>query len=332
MLTDDDMCMPRLCAFIAVFVLLSVWATERTSAALLDSSIKEPATEHSAVAGHQSGRIFSTDVDLFLGQKRRQRTSGGRIWSNLYYGDTTLKPKESGKITPNFFGLQLGLDLTKPTGYSTFFFNINQSEVKFAPGMTSTIDNYLVGYGKFMQWGLCLFTFAGSIAYDQYEISANGNHTGDGLQTSFFGEFGLDFKLGKWGFKPFYALQYDFLYHGNIGKSPMRDWNAHGLNQLAGLRVSWKVFSMLELQSRAVWVHEMLDDPPPFYRMRFSPVHGTSTPAILYYEGNTGRDWAWLGIGARVEVLNLHFFGDYDVLLNARHVTHLASLGLCLGW
>jgi uncharacterized protein with beta-barrel porin domain len=183
-----------------------------------------------------------------------------------------------------------------------------------------------------MQWGLCLFTFTGSIAYDRYEVSAWGNHTGSGLQTNFFGEFGLDFKLAQWGFKPFYALQYDFLYHGNLGDSAFRDWNGHGLNQLAGLRINWRVMEMLELQSRVVWVHEMLDNPPPFYRARFSPVHGTSTPAIMYYNGNTGRDWVWLGIGGKVEILSIYLFCDYDILLNKRHVTHLGSLGLCLGW
>jgi len=326
--------MTRLFLIITVFALYAVMTASIVQAAPLESGTKEPETQRSAVAGYGTQPLFATDIDLFLGQKKRRRTGGGRIWTNFYYGDTTLKPKEGGKIQPNLFGLQLGLDFTKPTGYSTFFFNINQSEIKFAPGVSSNIDNYLLGYGKFSQWGLCLFTFTGSIAYDRYEVSAGKKNEGDGLQTNFFGELGLDFKLGKWGFMPFYALHYDFLYHGNIGNSPVliKDENAHGLNQLAGLRVNWKVFSMLELQGRTVWVHEMLDNPPPFYRARFSPVHGTSTPAIMFFGGDTGRDWAWLGIGGKVEVGSLCLFCDYDALLNERHVTHLGSLGLCLGW
>jgi len=285
--------------------------------------------------------IFSTDVDLFLGQKSRRGSGGGRVWANLYYGDTTLKPKEGGRIDPNFYGFQIGFDIAKSHGvYSTFFVNANQSKTKFSrdilDGGSSTIDNYLFCYGKFFYLSMCHFTFTTSLGYDRYKVSADGNSgIGDGLQSNFFGEFGLDFLLGKWGIKPFYALQYDFLYHGQIGSSPVlvEDWNGHGLNQLAGLRLNWKVTSMLELQSRAVWVHEMLDNPPPFYHARFSPVQGTNTPAILYYEGNTGRDWAWLGLGGKFEgVYNVYLFFDYDVLFNAQHVTHLGSIGLCLGW
>ena len=320
--------MPRLFPFIAVFALLSVPTADRTSAAPPESDCRE--TECSLLPERP---IFATDVDIFLGQKRRN-TGGGRIWTNFYDGTTTLKPKEGGKLKPNLFGLQLGLDLAKPTGYSTYFININRSQMKLAPAISSDIDNYLLGCGKFTQWELCLFIFTGSIAYDRYDVSIGSSYRGNGLQTNFFGEFGLDFKLGKWGFIPFYALQYDFLYHGNIGDSPVliHDWNGHGLNQLFGLRVNWKVFDMLELQSRMVWVHEMLDNPPPFYHVRFSPVHGINTPAIMYYDGNTGRDWAWLGIGGKVEILSLYLFGDYDLLLNERHITHLGSLGLCLGW
>jgi hypothetical protein len=285
--------------------------------------------------------MFSTGVDFFLGQSKRRRgnsSGGGRVWANLYYGDTTLKPKEGGKINPAFYGFQLGLDIPKSRGeHSTFFFNLNQSKTKFA-GVTSNIDNYLFGYGKFIYFGMCHFAFSGSLAYDKYQVEVpafSWTGVGDGLQTNFFGEFGLDFILGQWGIKPFYALQYDFLYHGNIGERSsvlLPDSNDHGLQQLFGLRLNWKATTLLELQSRAVWVHEMLDHPPSFYRGRFSPVHGVHTPVLTFYEGNTGRDWAWLGIGAKLEIINLYFFGDYDLLLNGRHITHLGSLGLCLNW
>jgi uncharacterized protein with beta-barrel porin domain len=326
--------MTRFFAFIAVFALCSVLTTENTSASSLATEDKKPGAEQSAASG--SGPLFSTDVDLILGQKKRRRSGGGRVWANLYYGDTTLKPKEEEKMRPNFTGFQVGFDAVRSRGnYSTYFLNVNRSKIKFSPGGSSQIDNFLLGYGKTISLSMCHFTFAGSLGYDQYEVSAGSTDKGDGLQTNLFGEFGLDFILGKWGIRPFYALQYDFLYHGNIGNLPVlvSDWNGHGLQQLFGLRLSWKITDMLELQSRAVWVHELLDNPPPFYHVRFSPVQGTNTPAILFYEGKTGRDWAWLGIGGKFEgVYNIYLFFDYDVLLNKYHVTHLGSLGLCLGW
>ena len=282
--------------------------------------------------------MFTADVDLYLGQKRRQ-SGGGRVWANTYYGGTTLKPLEGGKIKPSLYGLQVGFDIAQSHGlFSTFFLNINQNKVKFGEqfgGGTSTIDNYLFGYGKFLYFSLCHLAFSGSIGYDRYEVVRENTGNGDGLQMNFFGEFGLDFIFGDWAIKPFYALQYDFLYHGRIGKSPTlyNDWNGHGLQQLFGLRVNWKPVQILELQSRASWVHEMLGNPPPFYHVRFSPMHGTNTPTIMFHEGKTGRDWAWLGFGAKIEcVYNVYLFLDYDLLLNGRHVTNLGSLGCCLGW
>lgn len=314
--------MKHIFALLTVFALLSVFTTDDVAAAPPESVGSEA--------------MFSTNVDMFLGQTTRRRSGGGRVWSNLYYGDSVLKPKEADKIHPDFYGVQVGFDITKSHGtYSTYFLNVNQTRTKF-DGDSSTIDNYLLGCGKFFYMSGCHFVFTGSVGYDRYKVSSVDAAFGDGLQTNFFGEFGLNFPFGKWVFKPFYALQYDFLYHGSIGEQSsvlLNDWNGHGLNQLFGLRMNWQLWDRLDLQSRAVWVHEMLDHPPPFYHVRFSPMHGINTPAVMYYHGNTGRDWAWLGIGAKLEgAFNVYLFFDYDLLFNERHVTHLGSLGLCLGW
>ena len=308
--------------FLTVFALISVLSADEVPAAPLESVGNK--ADFSLLPERP---IFSVDTDIYLGQKR----GGGRVWANCYYGDTTLKPTEGYKIQPDFYGLQLGFDLAKGRGvYSSYFLNLNHSKTKFG-GASSDIDNFLLGYGSFYYMEICHLTFTSSIGYDKYEISAGGKHDGNGLQTNFFGEIGLDFVFGKWAFKPFYALQYDFLYHGNIG-TVIKDENDHGLNQLFGLRSNWKVFELLEMQSRTVWVHEMLDNPPPFYHARFSPVHGIQTPAITFFGGNTGRDWVWLGIGGTFDVSILKAYIDYDLMLNERHVTHLGSFGLCLGW
>lgn len=285
--------------------------------------------------------FFSTDIDCCLGQKYRRRGSGGRIWANLYYGDTALEPKGTeSRIKPNLYGLQIGLDVIQTHGvYNTFFGNINQSKTKYPNQQNTKINNYLFGFGKYIYLSGCHFGGAGSLGYDQYKVNHSAgqiNAKGNGLQCNLFGEFGIDFIFGKWGIKPFYALQYDFLYHGQIGKSDVivqGDWNGHGLNQLLGIRINWKLFDSFELQSRFTWIHEMLDNPPVYYHSRFSAVQGTSTPALFFYEGNTGRDWAWIGFGLKFEgVYNIFLFLDYDLTINARHTTHLANLGLCFGW
>ena len=317
--------MRPLCSLIAVTALCSVLAAGNASA--IPPGIESQTAEFSLLP-HQP--IFSTNTELFLGQKTRRRSGGGRAWTNIYYGDTRLEPKDGDLIKPNFYGIQLGFDASKNHGvYSSYFFNVNQSKVNTSD-FSSVVDTYMLGYGKFIYLSVCHFTFVGSAGYDQYKLDG-GENKGDGLQTNFFGEFGLDLLFGPWAFKPFYALQHDFLYHGNLGERT--HWNRHGLTQLFGTRLNWKPIESLELQSRAVWVHEMLDNPPPFYHMRFSPVAGIHSPAIMYYEGNTGRDWAWFGIGGKLEcIFNVYLFLDYDILLNERHITHLGSAGLCFGW
>ena len=312
-------------AFISVFTLLFALAMSNVSVASPEWTSNLP--DNFLFLSDQT--TLSADVDVFLGQNRRR--AGGRVWTNIYYGDTRLRPRDMGRIKPSFYGIQLGFDLDQPNGVHSYFFNLNQSKTRFSGG-NSTIDNYLVGYGRTIYFAMIHFAYAGSLGYDQYAISGDdGTSRGSGLQTNLFGEFGLNLPIGRWGIRPFYALQYDFLYQGSIGQR--REWNGHGLQQLIGWRLNLRATHALEFQSRVVWVREMLRNPPPFYHMRFSPVHGVNTPAIMFYEGNTGRDWVWLGIGGRLEcAYNVYLFLDYDVLLNERHITHLGSLGFLLGW
>jgi outer membrane autotransporter protein len=285
--------------------------------------------------------FFSTDVEFYLGQKQRRRGEGGRFWTNLYYADTSLKPKDTGyKIKPELYGLQLGFEFVQTHGvYLTLFGNFNQSDTKFGSRARAKTDNYLFGIGKYVYLSGCHFGGTASIGYDQYKVQDqlfDVHSKGSGMQLNLFGEFGIDFIFGKWGLKPFYALQYDFLYHGRIGEPEtvfQGDWNGHGLIQLMGLRINWKLFEMMEIQARAAWVHELLDKPPQFYHARFSAVQGTATPAVFFYDGNIGRDWAWLGFGLKFEAIyNAFLFLDYDLTMNERHTTHLANLGICFGW
>ncbi|MDR0521225.1 MAG: autotransporter outer membrane beta-barrel domain-containing protein [Planctomycetaceae bacterium] len=294
-----------------------------------------PETDSPFFAEH---RLFSADADLYLGQKTRRRGgSGGRIWGNLYYGGSTLRPQDTPKIQPVFYGFQLGFDAVKSYGgYSTYFLNVNQSDTKSAL-VSNKIENYFFGLGQFYYLRYCHFGYTAAGGYDRYETAADGiKGNGDGLQANLFGEFGIDILLGKWALRPYYALQYDFLYHGRIGSSPAvlyQDWNGHGFEQLMGLRTDWQITNSLTVQARATWVRELLSSMPPYYHLRFSPMQGVQTPAIMFFEGNTGRDWAWLGGGIKLEKeFNIITYLDYDVLVNTRHVTHLGSFGVCLNW
>ena len=290
-----------------------------------------------------AGPMFSLDVDTdtYLGQRRRRRGGGGRVWTNMYYSDTTLEPKrEDYKIKPDVYGIQIGFDVVQEHGvYSSFFGNFNQSDMKIGSFASSRNNNYFFGFGKFVYLAGCHFGFLAGAGYDEYKArveNVEGQYKGNGLQTNIFGEFGVDLIFGQWAIKPFYALQYDFLYHGRIGSKEdvfKGDWNGHSVNQLFGLRINWKPIDMMEIQLRTTWVHEMLNNTPPFYHSRFSAIHGTVTPAVYFYEGNIGRDWAWLGFGLKFEaVYNILLYLDYDCMINGRQTTHLGNLGLCFGW
>ncbi|MDR2704320.1 MAG: autotransporter outer membrane beta-barrel domain-containing protein [Planctomycetaceae bacterium] len=281
------------------------------------------------------------NYETFLAQSKR--VHGGCLWGNFYYSNTALKPKNtSTKIKPYDFGFQIGLDvLTDHEVYSTFMVNVNESKTKFANSIKSDIENFVFGYGKVYHWQVAHAGWGASVGYDRYSISGFGEKgSGNGLQARFDGEMGLSFIFRLWEIKPFYALQYNFLYHGEINSSTgnisVGDWNGHGLTQFLGFRLNWKPLeNVLLLQSRVTWIHELLDNSPPFYSTHFSSIKGkgASTPSILFFDGNIGRDWVWVGFGLKWSFLyQRSLFVDYDAMINGRQVTHLVNLGLCLGW
>ncbi|MGL4594896.1 MAG: autotransporter outer membrane beta-barrel domain-containing protein [Thermoguttaceae bacterium] len=292
--------------------------------------------------------------DIYLGQKNRRNGSGGCFWANAYYNGGSIKPIQTDvRITPGMYGIQAGFDFIQGRfSYSSLFFNYSQSDSKIG-GAKSNISNYFVGFGRFFSFRPLYVGYSAGIGYDDYkargyledfgdiyrpgtEISEINSLKGNGLQTSIFGEIGLDLFLGKWGFRPFYSLQYDFVYHGRIGTKEIgyiNDQNDHSLLQYMGLRINWKAAEEIEFQARGAWVHEMLDNPPPFYNMRFSRVLGMSTPSVYYYKGNTGRDWAWIGAGVKFEyVFNISLLLDYDLLINQRLASHNGNIGLSFSW
>lgn len=288
-----------------------------------------------------NGFYAEIDTDLFLGQKTRRRGSGGRVWSNFYYGSTKLEPKNLDfDIKPDMYGIQLGFDVVKSHGvYDTFFGNYTRSSTELCDYAKSKIENYMFGYGKYIYLKGCHFGGAAAISYDEYKVRRSvfdNDGNGKGLQTNLFGEFGIDVILGQWAIKPFYALQYDFLYHGRIGEKGnafRSDSHGDSFSQLFGSKLNWKPLDSLEFQLRTTWIHELLGETPSFFHARFSPVQGTMTPAIYFYDGKIGRDWAWIGLSLKWEMaFNIFLYLDYDCLINRYQTTHFGNVGLCLGW
>jgi len=283
--------------------------------------------------------MFGEDVEFYLGQRRKRSGGSGRVWTNIYLASGVLHPQtETNKYRPDIFGLQVGFDVVRSQlAYFSLFYNYNRSKGGLDGLFSSAIDNHFFGGGYFLYLSGCHFGLMAGIGYDQYKVHNDiGSGKGDGVQTNLFSEFGIDFPIGTWAIKPFIALQHEFLYHGRIGETAniiQSDWNVHGLDALIGLRINWKPLENLEFQARSTWIHQLLDRSPPFYVARFSAVHGTATPVIFHYQGDTGRDWAWLGLGLKFEFFyNAFLFFDYDVMVNKRLTSHLGNIGICFGW
>lgn len=308
----------------------------------------------SSLFGEKSGRSFEpvfesgqskgTSVDFGIDPVYRgQKTDNGRFWTNFFYSGSSLKPKGEGrKIKPDLYGFQLGLDIPRSASIcSIYFLNIGRSNTDFEKDARSKIGHYQLGFGKRIDWGRRAYVgYTGSLTYDDYKIRdrlSNRQYSGDGVQANLSGEAALCWNGAEWSFRPFYALQYDFLYHGRLGKAGsaiLGDSNDHSLQQYMGLRFTKNFQHTIDWQIRASWVHQMLKHTPPFTSSRFSSISGTSvpTPAVPFFDGNIGRDWAWLGTGVCFDFYNWYLFLDYDLMINGRQNSHVASLFICLTW
>ncbi len=297
----------------------------------------------SAAAGEEAYSLSQMFAPALI---RGQSTDAGRFWTDFYYAGSSLKPKEGGvKIRPDQFGVQLGFDLPK-TEYSwrTFFLSIGQSNTEIGNIADSEVNHFQFGLGKRLEWNVAkqggYVGYTASLTYDDYKIRdmfTNVSHSGSGLQANASGEAAVCWGNDQWKIRPFYGLQYDFLYHGRIGEEGsaiLSDESEHSLQQMLGVRLSRNFFYTFDIQVRASWVHQYLGDTPAFFTNRFSSISGTSipTPAVPFYGGDVGRDWAWIGTGVQFDFYNWFLFFDYDLLLNERQTSHVGSMMLCLTW
>jgi len=263
--------------------------------------------------------------------------SGLRIWGAGYFDKTEIKPEHFEPMNSDTTGLLAGLEFKRRSGsvFGVYYHNTSE-ETKWESSPIDLVDgdakHHLVGltFHKPLPLSHILFNLNGGI--DQYGLRFVGLEKLEpkGYQANFYPEFGFDFPLGKMvGFKPYTALHYHYLHHDELLSVEKADY--HGLNNLLGMRLNLVLGDLLTFQGRASWVHEYLKESPTSVSY-FSSMPGQFTPIRCHFDGDTARDWAWFGLGAKLGYGSLRLFADYDLTLNARQTSHTISGCLCLVW
>jgi len=262
-----------------------------------------------------------------------------RIWGAGYYDMTKIEPEDFAPMDSDMFGLMGGLELKRRSGSVLgVYYHYASEETKWEPNLLDLIDgdakHHIIGltFRKPLPLSHILLNVNGGL--DQYGLRFDSDEAlkPKGYQANVYPEFGLNIPIGKMiGLKPYLAVHYHYLHHDDISTY----WDKadyHGLNNLLGLRTNLALGNIFQLQGRASWVHEYLKESPTSLSY-FSSLPGHFTPIRCNFEGDTARDWAWLGVGARLSFgHNLRLFADYDLTLNARQTSHTISCCLCLGW
>ncbi|MGL6197182.1 MAG: autotransporter outer membrane beta-barrel domain-containing protein [Thermoguttaceae bacterium] len=310
--------------------------------------------------GFASGKTANVNLDnfsdqpIFRGKSLMPKNSAGfRIWGDFYYDWTDISPKDVPGVKADELGGIFGLDIKKRNG-SVFglFYHYGSNDMKWNSDLFK-LDDSLTGKTTNHQFGLSFnkplplshFLVIASGGFDKYgfkylESGASNeiNLDTDGIQANVYGEFGLDIPIKSFGIKPFWGLHYHFLKYDEVGAgtsfaNSFHGDDYHGLNNLLGVRLSMKMFNgFLTTQFRGTWVHEYLETSPT-YQSYFSSIPTLYSPVRWNVEGDTARDWAWIGAGVKLNFGKvLLLFADYDLMINERQTSHVASLSLCLGW
>ena len=278
---------------------------------------------------------------------------GLRIWGSIYRDHSKIEPEYAFPMSSEMFGFLGGLEFKRKSG-SVFglYYHYASEETKWESGLLDFAEfvngdakHHLIGltYHKSLPLSHILLNLNGGLdryglRFEPDEALGGQELKPQGYQANFYPQFGVDLPLGKMiGFKPYIALHYHYLRHDGgfsetVPSIGLEKADYHGLNNLLGLRLNFMLGGgSLTLQGRAGWVHEYFDKTPTSLSY-FGSIPGQFTPIRCNFDGETARDWAWLGIGAKFGYGIFRLFTDYDLMVNARQTSHTVSCCLCIGW
>lgn len=280
-----------------------------------------------------------------------KKPSGLRIRGSLFYDHTRVFPKNAGNMRSEMSGFLLGADLLYQGGgvfgaYYMYGSEETSWDAKDNP-LEGDVKHHLLGLQYKKNMSFAHFLLNGSLGKDEYDYNGEvfEKYMGDGYQGNVYVELGIGLSQGgqSIGFKPFWGVHYHFLkldddleiddYTNFDNYKSIVDSVEHGLNNILGLRFNMVLFSgTINAQVRASWVYEYLD-PSPTSTNYFGAIPGQYTPLRWNVEGDTSRNWAWLGCGVKFSLgEKLLFFLDYDANFNKYQTSHTGSIYACINF
>ena len=275
---------------------------------------------------------------VYRGASLGKGFSGLRLWGTAYFDKSEIEPEYGELMNSETTGLMVGLELKRRGGsvWGAYYHYSNEENDWENFGLSGDVKHNLFGVTYHQPLPMCHFLVNANAGIDKYSLRFPEVEEicPEGYQANVYPEFGFDIPFGGMiGFKPYWALHYHYLHYDEIDSTiGLAEENYHGLNNLLGLRLNLMLGSLLSFQGRASWIHEYLKESPTSMSY-FGSVPGQFTPIRTNFYGDTARDWAWFGAGAKLS-LGDHFrlFADYDLTLNARQTSHTISACLCIGF
>ena len=258
-----------------------------------------------------------------------------QVFGAYYIGSGEINPKNSPfSIDNDLNGAQLGINLGLGSAFlATFYYNFNRGEIYYDEKSNNS-KTHLAGVGLRYNTNGFYFSLLGNYGLDSYDLVArNGRSVDyDGWQAG--GSFETGYMMptvGLFTLKPFGNWQYSYLKSDGFDRRAVALRNESlkydALFQTLGARIDVDL-SLVNLQGRIGWVHQYLEGSP-INTFWFSRNPGTYTPTQCFYEGDSGRDFFWGGLGLKVSLFGLMAANiDYDILVNTYQTTHFASAGL----
>lgn len=302
----------------------------------LEKSLYRPNYDSSADFERRNDPFFQDATETIY--RGSLLSSGTRITGVFYRMEPKYKGNKFFTDPLSAYGAIIGYEKLYKSGCNFgIFYNYGFENSVKTVAFDSKTNNHLLGLKYRQTLGAFTVLLEGSAGYDLYSYSysydgVDGKIKEDGYQGRGYAEVSYN-NLSLYGIslKPFVAYQYDFLQRNALEDDSLAfsDKIKHDSSQmLFGARLSWNC-----IHARFAWVHDFEKGESPIRSQWLSSFPGVITPNQLYYDGNSGVERYWLGVGFQYKFLNcLVACLDYDLVYNSKETSHIGSVGLRLCW
>lgn len=279
-------------------------------------------------------KVKKNDVE-YRGSSFFKKCNGGRLWGGFYRVEPSYRGNDIYFTTPKSYGAFVGYD-RKYRGKSSLsiYYNYGYTDSISTADFDSNVSTHLLGLKYRKTISKFYLQFAGSAGYDDYayDLHTPANRLeGNGYQARGYAEIGMSLSVSGFDVKPFAACQYDWLQRNEIDITMPKE-NYDGYEGIFGARLEYSAGGF-KVEARAAWIHNFKEDADPILSLSYSSLPASQTPTQLFYDGDIGNDWVWLGVGGHYTIMGKFLlFLDYDLTHNSNKTFHIASAGLAINW